>query len=610
MGCCGQAVGQPSKNTMGGTHESQEIKFSNDSIVVNDGPNQIAKIDLCDITINYEQFIRTAIKLPPNSSNIPLQYCGLLGNNITFLMITATYDTTKFVSTPYGRAMLDPGEDFVDYFFKDEPEIIRHFAEMMILTGTEYAPIREVLVNNPNPNNAVRLDILAATTSTEIQDSTTSINDDLSIKDLLWTDILSDPISNDFIVYSKSAPVAYIDRDKIAGIEVNGKILSIDDTAVGQIDLTFVDDFNANQGNSILTWAMKSPNNVITSGKQADTIAPIITYKQGFTTDIILNNSGTNSTTGYDGIITKDELYELWIESVIDDRDGEILLDDNNMIIIELESGNEVNAITRHGKYDITIQVNDIAQNIAKDNFIINVKDTKAARQIVQTWVYNYIKDITGQPDIYLEDYTGKAINKQDLIDLSIESILDERDGELSKNINNVNVTILRNNIAVDYIDAAGVYYVQYTVKDSDANTSSLLWQTFDNVLTDQLNVEVDHLILNIKANTAPIVTWKEGAPYSIDLYQFNINGIISKNQLYQYLIADVYDDRTPPSNIFLIDSSITKTHEYDETLDEYVTITAEEIFYIDRKGIYVYQVQHIDSDADISTEQQNITIL
>lgn len=609
MGCCGQAVGQPSKNTMLGTNDGQEIKFSNDSVVVNDGPNQIAKIDLCDITINYEQFIRTAIKLPPNSTNIPLQYCGLLGSNITFLMITATYESTKFVATPYGRAMLDPNDDFVDYFFKNEPEVIRHFAEMMVLTGTEYAPIPEVLVNNPNPNNSVRLDILAATTSTNIQDSTTSINGDLAIKDLLWTDILSDPVSNDFIVYSKGAPVAYIDRDKIAGIEVNGKILSIDDTAVGQIDLTFVDDFNANQANSILTWAMKDPNNFISAGTKADTVTPVITYKQDFTTDIILQDNGTNSTTGYDGIITKDNLYELWIESVIDDRDGVILLDDNNMIIVELSTGHEVNAITRHGKYDITIQVNDIAQNIVKDNFIINVKDTKAARQIIQTWVYNYVKGITEQPDIYIQDYTGDAINKQDLIDLSIEQIVDERDGEISKNINNVNVTILRNNVAVDYIDTAGVYYIKYTVKDSDKNTSSLLWQTFDVVLTDQMDTEVDHLILNVKTNTAPVVIWKEGAPYDINLYQFNVNGIISKNQLYKYLIIDVEDDRTPSTNIFLIDSTLTKTHEYDEELAEYVMIDNVEAFYIDQKGIYIYQVQHIDSDADISTDQKTIKI-
>lgn len=610
MGCCGQAVGQPSKNTMLGTQSSQEIKFSNDSIVVNDGPNQIAKIDLCALTFEYEQFIRTAIKLPPNASNIPLQYSGLLGNNITFLLITATYESGSVVATPYGRVYNDHADDYVNYFFKNEPDVVRHFADMMILTGTENAPVQEVLVNNPNVNYAVRLDIMAATTSTEIQDSTTSINENLSIKDLTWKDILSDPISNDFIVYSNGTPVAYIDRDKIAGIEVNGKILSIDDTAIGQIDLTFIDDFNANQANSILTWAMASTTNNITSGMQADTVAPIITYTQEFTTDIILDNEGTSSTTGYDGVITKDDLYALWIESVIDDRDGNMLLDDNNMTIIEIESGNEVNAITRHGKYDTTIQVNDIAQNVAKDTFIINVKDTKAARQIVDMWVYNYVKGITVQPDIYLQDYTGNAINKQDLIDLVIAQIVDERDGEISKNINNVDVTILHSNIAMEHIDAPGTYYIQFTVKDSDKNASSNLWENISIILTDQLNVEVDHLILEIKTNTAPTVIWKDGSSYEIGLYEFSVNGIISKNQLYSHLVIDVEDDRTSTSDIFLINSSIIKTHEYDIDDEVYVPISNEELFYIDAKGIYTYQVQHIDSDAYISTDQKTVKII
>jgi len=608
MGCCGQTIGRPHTNDFLGTKDNSNIRFSNNSVVVTDGPNTLAKIDLCELNIPYEQFTRTSITLKPNASNVPLQYVGLLGSNITYLLLVATYESST-VHRPTSNDM-DMNNWYVDYFFKTEPDIIRHFAQMMVLTGTEYAPISEVLLNNPSPNRSVKIDIIAATTSTDIQDSTTSINEYYEITNALWTDILTDPNSGDFIIYSKGSPVAYIDRTKISNIEVNGRILSFDDIAVGQIDITFIDDFNANQANSIITWAMNDSNNIIRLGMSADLDAPVITYKDTFTTEIILNLEGTNSTNAFNDIITKQDLYAMWIESVIDNRDGELLLDDTNMTIIELETGNNINAITRHGKYDITIQVTDIAQNIFKDAFLINVKDTKAAKQIVKTWITNYIKNGAEQKLIYLQDYSGDMIKKQDLIDLVLDKVIDERDGLIPLNINNINVTILQNNINLEYITEENIYYIQFEVIDNDKNTSTILWENENVILTDQLNNQVDHIILFIQQNESPDVQWRQPEPYEIDLYQFNVNGIISKNQLYTYLVLDVIDDRTNRQNIFLIDSKIIKTHDYNEETQEYVGIDHVELYYVDSKGIYTYEVQHIDSDAEISTDLKTITII
>ena len=614
MGCCGQSIGQPLKNDFLGTENNKEIRLSNNSVVVTEGPNTLAKIDLCELIIPYEEFTRTSITLKPNASNVPLQYAGLLGNNITYLLLVATYEAAS-ITRPTSDDM-DPNNRYVDYFFKTEPEIIRHFAQMMVLTGTEYTPIPEVLLNNPSPNRSVKIDIIAATTSTNIEDSTTSINSDYKIVDALWTDILSDPVSGDFIIYSKGSPVAYIDRNKISNIEVNGKILSFDDVAVGQIDITFIDDFNANQANSIITWAMKDLSNIIRAGMSADLTPPEIYYKDTFTTDIILNFTRVDSTNGFNDIITKQDLYDLWIDYVEDDRDGRIILDDTNITIIELETGNEINAITRHGKYDITIQVSDVAQNIKKDTFLINVKDTNAAKQIVKTWVVTYIKNITEQPPIYLQDYPTNIINKQDLIDLVLDRLADERDGNIPLNVNNVNVTILQNNINKDFISEEDVYYIQFEVIDSDKNTSTLLWENESTILTDNLNNQVDHIILEIKENQPAEVIWKEPSEdetddmYKLSLYQFNVNGIISKSQLYSYYVIDVTDDRTLRQNIYLINSKIIKTHEFNEELNEYVEIDPVELYYIDSKGIYIYEVQHIDSDAAISTELKNITVI
>jgi len=260
MGCCGQ---NSNNNDFLDNKDNQNIRFSNNSVIVTDGSNTLAKIDLCKLNIPYEQFTRSTIILQPSTSNVPLQYTGLLGNNITYLLLYATYEAST-VHRPTSDDM-DYNNWYVDYFFKTEPEIIRHFAQIMMLTGTEYAPIPEVLLNNPSPNRSVKIEIIAATTNTNIEDSTSTFNNDYKIVDALWTDILTDPNSGDFIIYSKGSAVAYIDRFKISNIEVNGKILSFDDVSVGQIDITFVDDFNANQANSIITWAMSDSNNVISS---------------------------------------------------------------------------------------------------------------------------------------------------------------------------------------------------------------------------------------------------------------------------------------------------------------------------------------------------------
>ncbi|MFV2015068.1 MAG: hypothetical protein ACC656_06555, partial [Candidatus Heimdallarchaeota archaeon] len=542
MGCCDHAIGKPNTGTgaIWPKDEEQYIRYSNNSIEVIDGAQSLASLDVCKLRHPYEQFVRTSIKLPPNTFNATLNYTSLLGPYITYLAIVATYEVpirqiAAVAHNNYAPPNADPAEVYLEYFFVPQPEVVRYFTNIMILTGSENRPLPEVRVNNSNHKISVRLDIIAATTATDPSEGSSAVGE-VKITDIFWTDILSDETSGDFIIYKDGISIAYIDRAQIAGIEVNGKIISIDDKAIGQIDMGFVDDWNAHQANSILTWAMDNLQRRIKKGTQADLESPVITYKDDFTTDIKIENDSQ-------WVITKEDLLDSWVESVIDNRDGEIILDNTNIEIIDLSTGNEVNAITRVGKYDITIRVKDIAQNETVDNFVISVSDTKSARQVVKSWVTTYVKELTEQESIYLQDYPNDIINKQDLIDLVIEEIYDEQDGTVGKNVNNVDVEIVENNIVYEVIDHQGTYYTQYTVKDSDKNTSNLLWENKSTILTDSNDVEVNFLILEIQDNDPPKVVWREPEPYEIDLYEFNVNGIISKSQLYKYLVIDVVDD-------------------------------------------------------------------
>ena len=602
MGCCGQSVGNPGTGNGLIGDPNKYIQFSGDKLVVNDGPNQVFKINLCDFKIPLENYFATTITVPPGATNVPLQYCGALGNQITYLWIQPEYSSENKI----------PEDNYMEYFFKPNPEVVRYFGPMLVLSGTEKVPVPEVLVNNPHPKYSVNLTILAATTNVSMSTGGTIVGDTFSLTDMKWTDILSDPVSKDLIIYKNNAPAAYIELAKISNIEVDGKFITIDDTAIGEIVIKFVDDFNANQANSAITWVMKDPErNMLTPSTQADTTPPEVTYADTFTTEIILNLEGTNSTGGFNTMITKQDIIDLWIESVIDNRDGEIILDDTNITIIEIETGNEINAITRHGKYEVTITVRDVAQNAFVDSYVINVKDTKAAKMIVQQWVTNTVKMIAAQPDIYLQDYSADTLNEQDLIDLTLSSVIDERDGNIPLNTRSIRVEMTLNNVVYNVIDTPGTWVLRYFVVDSDNNVSQSLYENENQILTNHLNTEVNELVLEIKENQEPVVTWRnEPEPYELGLFQFNVNGIINKNDLYNYLIIDVSDDRTPQNEIYLIDSKIIQTHTYDSNSDQYIPTSPVELFYIHEKGIYTYQVQHIDNDATINTDQKSVKIL
>lgn len=588
MSCCGPS--NVTSSSLLTNSNSKVIKFSKDRLVANSGPNLLMDMDLCGLNIPFDQIFRTQIRLPKQASNVSVQYENVLGVAATFLAIKVTYDSKNKI--------ID--DNYIEYFFQGQPDPTRSIGKLMILTGTETEPIPPVALNNPSKQYDVMVDILAATTKVTFQNDVSEIPGSQNIDNILWTDILSDPTTGDLIIYSKGTPVAYIDLDQIISIELNGRIILIDDRSKGEYTLLFVDDFNANQANSLLTWAMADRSRRITIGMQADTTPPVITYTNTFSTTLVLDNFATTAG-GVNYLITKADLIAMWILSVVDNRDGNIVLDDSNIIITPLNETQPINAITEYGRYSITIQVDDAARNRALDTFVLNVKNLNPAKIILKT---TYAAEITaGLPigvtnKIWINDYPFAQINKQNFIDIFLQQVIDTEDGNISLHVENINVTIQDNlNQSINSVGQAGVFTLSFSVTDTDLNTSNQLWSDTNTMLRDQFNNLVTSFVVNISENQAPVVTFLSPIP-NISLYQFNINGIINKIDLYNYLVLSVQDDRTASGNIVLIQNQI-----FDQ-------ITSNELVYINATGTYTFLTQHQDGDGKIGTQSVVVTIV
>lgn len=591
MSCCG-----PSNVTNSSlfANSSKVINISKDKIVATSGPNVLMNMDLCGLNIPFDQIFRSQIRLPKQSTNVSALYENVLGTQTTFVAIKVTYDKANKITD----------DNFIEYFYVGQPDPTRSIGKLMILTGTESQPIPPIALNNPSMNYDVTVDIMAATTKVTFED-VTQVPSSLSIDDLLWTDLLSDPVSGDLVIYKSGSPVAYINLDQIVRVELNGRIILIDDRSIGEYSLLFADDFNANQANSLINWIMLDRTRRIIIGMQADTVPPVITYTPTFSTTLLLNNFATTAG-GLNYLITKSDLISLWIASVVDNRDGVITLDDSNIVITPLNTTTPINAITTYGRYSVTIQVDDAARNRALDTFVLNVKNLNAPKIILKSQYCNLISQglpIGVSTKIYIDDYPFAQINKQNIIDIFLSQVIDPEDGNIPLYVNNINVTISNNlNQSINSIGQSGIYNISFSVTDTDQNIGTTLYSDVNTILVDQFNTVVTNFNVTVSQNQAPVVTFINPVP-AINLYQFNINGIINKSDLYTFLIASIIDDRTPSANITLVQNQI-----FDQT-------TSQELVFIDASnlvsltGLFTFVTQHQDSDGLIGTASVNFTV-
>jgi len=170
-------VGCPGNSLFG--DRSQFIKLQNSDIVAINGVNTLERLIGSDIRITYKQLLKSRVILKAGQTNYLLNHLGL-GDNATFLVIKATYNT----------ASVNEEDNYVDYYYYDNLSTRLSFKELIVLTGNSTNRIKQLYLTNPNSKYAVTLDIMVAVIDDTYTFFTDTINQTgTSFTGLEYTDI-------------------------------------------------------------------------------------------------------------------------------------------------------------------------------------------------------------------------------------------------------------------------------------------------------------------------------------------------------------------------------------------------------------------------------------
>jgi hypothetical protein len=139
--------------------------------------------------------------------------------------------------------------------------------------------------------------------------------------------------------------------------------------------------------------------------------------------------------------------------------------------------------------------------------------------------------------NVYLQDYSGSVITKQNLLDILLSEIWDERDGDILRHINNVQVDITRlsDNVLIDQISDQGYYSIKMSCEDSDGNVGTEFWQT------KQQSLFTDYIKLLVRTNQPPVIFINDIHIFKLSMFN---NSIITRSDLDNQMVYTVIDDR------------------------------------------------------------------
>lgn len=278
-------------NTLMNTNLNSIIKFNNTDLVATAGFNTMEKIQLNDIKIPYKQILKSRLILKAGQINYLLNHLGL-GDNATFLMIKATFD-------PRSRFEAD---NFIQYSYVSDRSKIYSFANMIILTGNSENRIEQLYLSNPNQTSEVMLDIMVAVIDNTVnffepEDETQKSK--ITFNNIRYTDIKIWSENVSFALYGENdIPQSYFNIADVNSFERQGKIIIIDDSSYGSIYLDFIDEYNAIQGISILTYIIENGTD---PSPKPDNITPVLIFNginiklYGTTISATSTNGPTNS---------------------------------------------------------------------------------------------------------------------------------------------------------------------------------------------------------------------------------------------------------------------------------------------------------------------------
>jgi len=430
--------------------DNKKITINSNCLYASDGPNCVGRLDLSSMLINFDSFFSSNMTLQPESKDMPIMY-GFLGTNITFITIVAHYQSDAY-TCEY--------DNYIEYYFEDQPLIRRTFTDILMLSGNDAHRIPQMYLYNPG-EKVVNLEIMIA--NEDENEITAVLNPEFNIfEGLTYNSIVSDQMYGTNCTGSTQYEI--LDPLTISGTtgdiqivipyvsidikEIKDNVITIITTSDTPIKLVFLSNFNALQAFSRMEWVYEDSLNryLTTSSPDLDVAVPVITF---------INPVITTP-------IDKAELVWRYVERIDDVRDGIIDKSNVDLIIINNHSGEELEEIVIDGDYSLIFSVSDLAGNIARETKHLSV-DTDAP--II---TFNDVDTM----NLTSDTMTPGIIQDTDINDLYVNNVWDSVDGIIAKSGVTIMITSGGTPLAGD-ITSIGDYYVIFTVSDFSSNVTT-----------------------------------------------------------------------------------------------------------------------------------------
>ena len=446
------------------------------SFIATEGPNISGKLNLSGIQIPYESQFTTRMVLNPDAKDQPLYY-GFLGEDITFMLLKFIYDETD-------PACNIEEEQYVEYFFKDNPTEIKYAAKLLLFTGNSTHRIPQIFISNPSPVKVIVEALVANLAQSDIVYS--DLDDEIvTITNLYSNNITSDKAWNYADLASGSTQLQIVNIDDVVQLYLNYSEIDaierkeedfelvISTKIDGVIILKFLSVFEMYQGHSRIIWVLEdSPHRYLTKElPNSDLIPPEITMNAG----IEPITPGTNVysfpfsrdpvTSGF--TIYSNDILNYFIYNIIDNRDGDINVNDAQITVRETGHLETLTGITETGVYDIIISIKDIANNQSIVNYIIVIDDVppvitfkSGIGDIFEMNIPNDLKDPT------------QGITPDDIIVKTVDYVYDAVDGTIPNDDINILINSYSGVTGITNVYEPGQYDITYSVSDHSGNIS------------------------------------------------------------------------------------------------------------------------------------------
>ena len=428
---------------------NKNITMVNNCLFAKEGPNCVGKMDLSSLSINYDSFFSSNMILQPNDTDKPIMY-GFLGTNVTFLSIIPNYNINP---------QMCPGDNYIEYYFEDQPTIKMTFTEILMLSGNDLHRIPQIYLTNPN-DSIINLEIMVA--NINVNEISNILNPEYNeIVGLSYNYILSDQIygintgSTQFEILDildSGVTQMIISYNNIEIMELLENSIIVTTKADGPIKLTFNSLYHTLQAYSRMNWVVSNQTTrfLTMAYPTIDLFSPVITFK----IDPLITTLP----------ITKSTLNYKYIESVIDNRDGVINNSNVAISIINNINGDDVDEIIEDSEYTIIFTISDIAANKTVESKTLLVDST--APEI------HFNPNLFNQMDLSATTQTPGTILTDDLIRYYIDYVQDAIDGIISNSALTIEV-INSGGTNIYPIVEIGDYNVSFSISDRKGNQTT-----------------------------------------------------------------------------------------------------------------------------------------